>query len=336
MRAADQIALSKDHLVLAMLAVLGGDRREIVERDLFLACWHAFPNAMRWADTALPNPDTFTASLRRLDADGLIVRVGKQARNQKRRRPTRKTVLDPSRSGMVKARLRQNALETAGIDPAQLQAVRELTTPADTYVALPTHVLILICIGAREGEGRSTDEGALMETAFHKFPAVFAYQHRPEFPDLQTVRAAMAEGQRRGLITNRLALTAEGRNELEAHRVIQLRLDASESQPTGAFRLAQRIESSPAYVAYEAAGKLAATKGDELFRTLRLPPTVDPRPIAAALSARAAELWRIDRGDLAKYLLKLAQAQQPEVLQLVDVQALADGGRSQAMGAEEA
>lgn len=335
MKVAEQTALSKDHLVLAMLAVLGGDRREIVERDLFLACWHAFPNAMRWADTALPNPDTFTASLRRLDADGLIVRVGKQARNQKRR-PTRKTVLDLSRSGIVKARLRQDALERAGIGPAQLQAVRELTTPPDTYAALPAHLLILICIGAREGEERSTDEGALMETAFHKFPAVFAYQHRPEFPDLQTVRAAMTEAQRRGLITNRLALTAAGRNELEAHQGIQLRLDASESQRTGAFRLAQRIESSPAYVAYEAAGKLAATKGDELFRTLRLPPTVDPRPIAAALSARAAELWRIDRGDLAKYLLKLAQAQHPEALHLVDVETLADGGRSQAMGAEEA
>ena len=78
--------LSKDQLILAMLAGLGGDRREINERDLFLACWHAFPNAMRWTDTALPNPDTFTASLRRLDADGIIERIGKQERSRRKSR----------------------------------------------------------------------------------------------------------------------------------------------------------------------------------------------------------------------------------------------------------
>src|SRR5689334_399697 len=72
--------LSKDNLVLGMLAVLGGDRDAINERDLFLACWHAFPNTMRWTDTALPNPDTFTASLRRLDARKFIAREGKQRR----------------------------------------------------------------------------------------------------------------------------------------------------------------------------------------------------------------------------------------------------------------
>jgi len=71
---------SKDQLVLAMLAVLGGERDEVNERDLFLACWHAFTNAMRWANTSLPNPDTFTAALRRLDAHSLIKRSGKTQR----------------------------------------------------------------------------------------------------------------------------------------------------------------------------------------------------------------------------------------------------------------
>lgn len=56
--------VTKDELILAMLAVLGGENREINERDFFLASWHAFPNAMRWVDTALPNPETFMASLR--------------------------------------------------------------------------------------------------------------------------------------------------------------------------------------------------------------------------------------------------------------------------------
>ena len=38
---------SKDDLVLAALAVLGGETRDVNERDAFLACWHAFPNTMR-------------------------------------------------------------------------------------------------------------------------------------------------------------------------------------------------------------------------------------------------------------------------------------------------
>lgn len=46
---------SKDDLIMAMLAVMGGATREVNERDLFLAAWHAFPNAMRWVDTPLPH-----------------------------------------------------------------------------------------------------------------------------------------------------------------------------------------------------------------------------------------------------------------------------------------
>src|SRR3954466_13854764 len=89
---------TKDELILAMLAFLGGEEREINERDLFLASWHAFPNTMRWVDTALPNPDTFTASLRRLDQRGYITRIGKQER-AKRRSRRRKAGLGPGRSG---------------------------------------------------------------------------------------------------------------------------------------------------------------------------------------------------------------------------------------------
>src|SRR5437868_4476457 len=95
-----------------MLAVLGGETRDVNERDLFLASWHAFPNTMRWVDTALPNPDTFTASLRRLDQKGAIVRVGKQQRQPRRRR--RKTALDAGR-GVVKARVAEGGLERLGV-----------------------------------------------------------------------------------------------------------------------------------------------------------------------------------------------------------------------------
>ena len=62
--------------------------------------WHAFPNTMRWVDTALPNPDTFTASLRRLDQRGMIQRIGKQQRRWPR---TRFTCKDGVRCGPVRS-----------------------------------------------------------------------------------------------------------------------------------------------------------------------------------------------------------------------------------------
>jgi hypothetical protein len=91
---------TKDELIVAMLAVLGGEEREVNERDFFLASWHAFPNAMRWVDTALPNPETFMASLRRLDQRHQITRTGKQRRVQGKRRPSRRSLADPGRSGV--------------------------------------------------------------------------------------------------------------------------------------------------------------------------------------------------------------------------------------------
>ena len=106
---------SKDNLVLAAVAAMGGESQDVNERDAFLACWHAFPNTMRWVDTALPNPETFTAALRRLEQRGYIQRVGKQRRAAGRRGPSRRrTIVDPGRSGVVKARVVEGGLEAAG------------------------------------------------------------------------------------------------------------------------------------------------------------------------------------------------------------------------------
>lgn len=306
--------LSKDQLVLTMLAAHEGDRREVNERDLFLACWHAFPNAMRWADTALPNPDTFTASLRRLDADGIITRVGKQARS-KQKRGVRRPALEAGRSGVVKARINEGGLDKAGITDEDVELVRRLAPTPESYRGLAPAVLVAICIAAREDEGRVTDEGALLETAFHKFPAVFAYRERPEFPDVEAVKAAMSAARHRGLLSEAFTLTEAGRQEVEKQRAkLEVRVDASESYKTGAFRLAERIETSTAYQTYRETGSLATTKGDELFRALRLPPTTDARRIANALAARAKELRRIDKGELVEYLLRVAELRNPEVL----------------------
>lgn len=310
--------LSKDQLVVAMLAALGGERREVNERDLFLACWHAFPSAMRWADSALPNPDTFTASLRRLDADGVIVRVGKQAR-AKSRKSTRRAAFEVGRSGVVKARVKEGGLEKAGISQEDVEAVRALAPAPESYRCVSPSLLVLLCVAAREADGRVTDEGALVETAFHKFPAVFAYPPRPEFPDVERVRSAVAEARAAGLINERLELTEAGKSKAEEQGAsLSVRVDASESYKTGAFRFAQRVESSPAYQHYRESKSLEATKGDELFRALRLPATTDARRIATALQARTKELRRIDRGDLADYLLRVADRHNPDVIPLIE------------------
>jgi hypothetical protein len=310
--------LSKDQLVAAMLAAMGGERRDVNERDLFLACWHAFPSAMRWADSALPNPDTFTASLRRLDADGVIVRVGKQAR-AKSRRTKRRAALEVGRSGVVKARVKEGGLQKAGISQEHVEAVRNLAPAPESYRRLPRTLLVLLCVAARDADGRVTDEGALVETAFHKFPAVFAYAPRPEFPDVEAVRGAVAAARAQGLLGERFQLTQAGEAMVsEQGASLAVRVDASESYRTGTFRFAERIDSSPAYQHYCEAGSLAATKGDELFRALRLPATTDARRIASALQTRARELRRIDRGDLVEYLLRVTEKHNPEVIPLLD------------------
>jgi hypothetical protein len=323
--------LSKDHLILAMLAGLGGDRREINERDLFLASWHAFPNAMRWADTALPNPDTFTASLRRLDADGIIERIGKQERS--RRKSRRRQAVDVGRSGVVKARIVDGGLAKAGLTEGDVERVRRLLPSPDSYRAVPDPVLLAVSIKARRDESRHVDEGALVETAFHKFPAAFAYRERPEFPDIARVKDAIAGAIRDGMITRDFELTAAGRAEVEGHsNLIDLRIDASESHKTGAFKLAERIATTAGFEHYRATGTLTATKADELFRVLRVAPTTDPRPVVQALIARSRDLRRIDRGDLADYLFQVAEHHNPEAHALAQHELQAVAG---AAGEEE-
>ena len=315
--------LSKDDLVLGMLAVLGGDRESVNERDLFLACWHAFPNTMRWTDTALPNPDTFTASLRRLDARKLIAREGKQRRARRGRSSSgrRRPALDVARSGIVKARLAAQALERAEITEADLADLRELRPEPASYKSVAPEVLVASVVRSREAAGRPSDEGTLLETVFHKFPAVFAYEARPEFPDTDCVRQAIRRAVERGLLTDRLVVTEAGAKATEewaGGRPIQL--DSSEAFKTGALRLASRIEQTPGYQAYRENGTLVATKADELYRALRVPPNPDPAPVARALEQRIKELRRVDKGEVAIYLLRLAGRWNEDVAVLLDGQ----------------
>lgn len=310
---------SKDDLILAMLAVLGGESREINERDLFLASWHAFPNTMRWVDTALPNPDSFTASLRRLDQRGHIKRVGKQERQKGGSRSRRKTVLDAGRSGVVKARIPEGALEKAGVDRQLIDEVGQLRPDRDQVKALSLGALIAVCAGLREAEGRHLDEGALAELAFHKFPDRFAYEQRPEFPDLERIREAVRAAMKEGLLDDELALTRQGQDVVQDwQRRAPLRLDASEAHKAGDLKVADRIERSPAYWAWAENETLVATKPDELFRALRIPPTTDPRPIADTLSARIKLFRRIDKAELATYLMEVARRHNAEVVALLE------------------
>ncbi len=312
--------ISKDDLVLATLAVLGGETTEVNERDLFLACWHAFPAAMRWVDTALPNPDTFTASLRRLDQRGYIVRVGKQKRQKRRRRatPRRKTILDaPGRAGVVKARIAEGALATAGIAPRTVAAVAGLL-PNQGSAALADPQAIAICIGLRSDNGGRLDEGALVELAFHRFPDHFAYSERPEFPDLQRIRNALGEAREQGLVDKGFGLTEKGRSLADdgvARRDISL---ATSNAPTpGELRGANRIEKTEAFRAFTENGTLVKAKSDELYRALRVPPSADPKPLAEALRSRVRGLRRIDKGEIAAYLIAVAAKHNADALELV-------------------
>ncbi len=310
---------TKDELVLAMLAVLGGDRTEINERDLFLACWHAFPNTMRWVDTPLPNPDTFTASLRRLDQRGYIKRVGKQQRQGKGSRSRRRTVLDaPGRTGVVKARIADGGLERAQVSQDLIDEVRHLLPDPELARTLTDAAAVATCVKLREKIGRGVDEGALVELAFHRFPDRFAYKERREFPDLERIRGAIREARKEGLLDERMRLTDVGRRAVDQGvEAGELRADASQAQEVGDLRFAARIERGAAYQAYAENHTLVKTKPDELFRALRIPPTTDPRPIAEALRARVAAFRRIDKGEVADYLLAVAARHNEEALALV-------------------
>src|SRR5207244_3827137 len=164
---------------------------------------------------------TFTAALRRLDAGGYIVRLGKQQRKARGRqgssRRSKRGALDAGRSGVVRARVAFGALERAGIDSTAIEAARRLAPLPETY--------------AQTGEQVASDEDAAA-----------------------------------------------------------LRIDQSEGPKVGALKSAARIEATAGYREFLETSSLSATKADELFRLLRVPPTTDPRPLAAALRARADEL----------------------------------------------
>jgi hypothetical protein len=308
---------SKDQLMLAMLAVMGGEHGEVNERDLFLACWHAFPNAMRWANTSLPNPDTFTAALRRLDAHGLINRSGKTQRDTRRKRKAsarRASALETGRSGVVKASVATGALDKARLTPEMLDEVQALRIPEEQYLNTEPVSLMVTCIHLRQEADRHLDEGALVETAFHRFPAVFAYSQRPEWPDIQRAREAISTARDRGLISSSLALTEKGRALVgRPDQQIGTRLDPSAPfAAPGTLRFAERVEKSEGYIGWMENRSLARTKRDELFRILRVPPTTDAKPVADALAARRRDLFRVDKGALADYLLRIAERWNPE------------------------
>lgn len=312
--------ISKDDLVLATLAALGGGSTEVNERDLFLACWHAFPAVMRWVDTALPNPDTFTASLRRLDQRGYIVRIGKQKRKKGRRRSSsrRKTILDaPGKAGVVKARVAEGGLAAANVETNVVEAVAQLLPNQGSGAVTDSHA-ITICIGVREQSGQQLDEGGLVELAFHRFPDHFAYSERPEFPDLERIRSAVAAGRNEGLINSALALTEKGRAVADDGVPRGDISVASSHAPTpGELRAADRIERADAYRAYVDNGTLVKVKPDELYRALRVPPTADPKPVAEALRSRVRGLRRINKGEVANYLIAVAGKHNRDALELI-------------------
>ena len=305
---------TKDELVLTMLALLGGDHQAVNERDLFLASWHAFPHVMRWVDTPLPNPDTFTASLRRLDQKGLIERTGKQQRKGSKRR--RKTALDPSRSGVVKAKLSEKAIAEGAVSEQLLEEVRGLVPPPSAVAGASDAELLAICVGLRDE--MHVDVGSLVETAFHKFSSRFAFEARPEFPDTGLVRAAIEAATAQGLVSENLRLTGSGKEVVESWNTrIDVRPDESRNRHnSGDLLAASRIEKLDGFVAYRDNGSVVLSKNDELYRALRIPPTHDPVPVAEALSSRVRGLRKVDRGQEAEYLIAVAQHHNPDVWEL--------------------
>jgi len=311
--------VSKDDLVLAMLAAMGGETTEVNERDLFLACWHAFPATMRWVDTALPNPDTFTASLRRLDQRGYIKRLGKQKRRKRGKSTSRRrrTILDAAgKAGVVKARIAEGGLDAAKLDRSVVERIARLLPGGSG--SIDDAKAIALCIAIREKAGRDIDEGALVELAFHRFPDHFAYTERPEFPDLERIRKALVAARQSGLLGEGFELTEKGRAVADGD-VLRGEASVESSAPPakGELRIAARIEKSDGYRNYVSNGTLSQTKPDELYRALRVPPTSDPKPTADALRTRVRGLRRIDKGEVATYLLAVAAHHNPDAFERV-------------------
>lgn len=320
-----ETGVSKEKLVLAMLALMGGETHAVSERDLFLSCWHAFPNAMRWVDTSLPNPDTFTAALRRLDAAGYVKRLGKTLRDPRKRRraPGKRQQLPdgPKSTRAVRAMLTPGALEKAGVGAEVLRSVQRLAIPREDYTERDPATLVVTCAALRSRADRQVDEGWLTETAFHTFPAVFAYSERPEWPDVERVRAAIRQARAAGLLDAGLQVTEAG------HRLVgdptyslDAKLDPSSSFRAGTVRFAARIEDTEGYRCWIEHRTLALTKPDELYRMLRVPPTTDPQPLVDALTVRLRDLRRVDKANVADYLMKLAETYNQDVFTILGSQ----------------
>jgi hypothetical protein len=312
---------SKDDLVLAAVAALGGESQDVNERDAFLACWHAFPNTMRWVDTALPNPETFTASLRRLEQRGYLRRIGKQQRATGRRSTSsrRRTIIDPGRSGVVKARIVEGGLSQAGVSSELVAEVVRLVPDAERIRTFSDAALVALCVSLREDGGRQLDEGSLVELAFHKFPSRFSFTPRPEFPDTSRIHKGIEEAVSDGLLDRSLVLTGAGRRSVaEWGEQLRLGLDRSTAHASGDLKFAARIEASPGYTAFADSGTLVRTKPDELFRMLRVPPTTNPKPVADVLRTRLLALARIDKGEVGAYLLEVARRHNIDVAALID------------------
>jgi hypothetical protein len=276
---------------------------------------------MRWVDTALPNPETFTASLRRLEQRGYLRRIGKQKRAVGRRSAParRRTIVDPARSGVVKARIVEGGLEQAGVGRDLVEEVARLVPDANRIRNFSDAALVTLCVGLREDGGRQLDEGSLVELAFHKFPSRFSFPPRPEFPDTSRIHSGIQDAIGDGLLDADLALSSNGRRGVaEWSDQLRLGLDRSTAHASGDLKFAARIEASPGYVAYAESQTLVRTKPDELFRMLRVPPTTNPKPVADVLRARLRALARIDKGEVGSYLVEVARRHNSDVAALID------------------
>lgn len=218
---------------------------------------------------------------------------------------------ETGRSGVVRARI----ADGVEVDEELVAEVRRLIPPRELVDSLSDAQLITMCVGLRVEDGRHIDEGALVELAFHKFAGRFAYAMRPEFPDVEVVRRAIGAAQQEGFLDSALGLTPLGRKVVANWQPrLDVRLDSSQSHAAGDLIFAERIEKLPGFQAYTEQGTLVLTKADELYRALRVPPTVDPEPVTGALVSRIRALRRVDRTDAARYLIEVARKHNPDVL----------------------
>ena len=171
--------------------------------------------------------------------------------------------------------------------------------------------------------GGKPDEGAIVETAFHKFPAVFAYAPRPEFPDVEAVRVAVAEARANGLLGPKLRVATEAGRALVDEHAPSLEASAStRPRATKPAPSASRSASRPRRRTPKTSPGDRPARGHEGRRAVPGPPAAGddghaPDCVCARV-ARTKELRRIDRGDLVDYLLHVAEKHNPDVIPLLD------------------